>query len=400
MAGPCPVPGPDDALVGGLLTVVDCNVQTLVYGGYASLFQPNSPFAAVLTSLMVIVVALVGYQLLLGRGRLRVTDVALTAVKLGAVLALTTQWSTYQALVYQFLFDGPEQLANVITAQIRPGGGALPTDVFSALQITFDALNGHAAGYARQAPANASPLLGGAGFGALGLTISAGVLLLASLSVLLAAKIVLGVLLAVGPVFIAMLLFDATRGVFEGWLRAALAFAFAPMATILLLAVGLALLEPWLIQLEALRQAGRYELGPVYSVLTLVLVLALVSAGMLIAGAMVAVGYKLPRPRVTTAGPETNTTIQQPSPELAERPRAARVASAAAALDRRDQSVAASALTASGGAEPVGNDRRLTVRSEGVDRTRREPGTVGEVRLGQPMRRTGRPRTLSSGTRA
>ena len=399
---PCPAPGPDDPLVGGLLTVVDCNVQTLVYGGYSSLFQPNSPFAAVLTSLMVIVVALVGYQLLLGRGQLRVTDVALTAVKLGAVLALTTQWSTYQALVYQFLFDGPEQLANVITARVRPDGAALPSDVFSALQIAFDALTGHAATYARQSPPNASPLLGGPGFGALGLTVSASILLLSSLGVLLAAKIVLGVLLAVGPVFIAMLLFDATRGLFEGWLRAAVAFAFAPLAVVLLLAVGLAMLEPSLIQLQELRVAGRFELAPVYSILTLVLVFSLVSAGMLIAGGMVAAGFKLPKPRAAAPATEVAPAADRPAADRTSQPRAARIAAAVGALDRRDSAVLTAAAAAGGGAAGAsgGPDRRLTVSTTGGERGLREAGPAAEARLGQSPRRNARPRTLSGASRA
>lgn len=386
----CPAPGPDDPLVAGLLTVVDCNVQALVYGGYSSLFQPNSPFAAVLTSLMVILVALIGYQLLLGRAQLRVGDVAVTAVKLGAVIALTTQWSNYQALVYAFLFNGPEQLANVITARVRPEGGALPVEVFPALQVTFDALTGHASIYARQAPPNASPLLGGPGFGALGLTVSASILLLSSLGVLLAAKIVLGVLLAVGPIFIALLLFDTTRGLFEGWLRAAIAFAFAPLATILLLAVGLAMLEPSLIQLQDLRVANRFELAPVYSVLTLVLVFALVAAGMLIAGGMVAAGLKLPRPRTARSDADAPVPAERSPADLAAQPRAARIAAAVAAQDRRDALTPALASAAAGASGATG-DRRISVTAAPADGSR-DRGPVAEARLGQSSRRNASPR--------
>jgi type IV secretion system protein VirB6 len=397
----CPAPGPDDPLVSSLLTVVDCNVQALVYGGYSALFQPNSPFAAVLTSLMVILVALVGYQLLLGRGQLRVGDVALTAVKLGAVLALTTQWSTYQALVYDFLFNGPEQLANVITARVRPDGGALPAEVFPALQVAFDALTGHAAIYARQAPPGSSPLLGGAGFGALGLTVSASILLLSSLGVMLAAKIVTGVLLAVGPVFIAMLLFDTTRGLFEGWLRAALAFAFAPLATILLLAVGLAMLEPSLIQLEELRVAGRFELAPVYSILTLVLVFALVSAGLLIAGGVASAAFRLPQPRAAAAATEVSVSADRAGGELGAQPRAARVAAAVAAMDRRESVMLADGAGGLGGAAGAGGgDRRVNLPAGMGERGLRESGPAVEARLGQSPRRNARPRQARASARS
>ena len=40
----------------------------------------------------------------------------------------------------------------------------------------------------------------------------------------------LAFLLAIGPIFIGMLLFDQTRGLFEGWVRATFSFAMAPLA--------------------------------------------------------------------------------------------------------------------------------------------------------------------------
>src|SRR5260370_1139266 len=67
---------------------------------------------------------------------------------------------------------------------------------------------------------------------------------LASLVILVDSKIVLGLLLAVGPAFLLLLLFDATRGLFEGWTRAALAFALAPLAVTLLLGLALAMIDP------------------------------------------------------------------------------------------------------------------------------------------------------------
>ena len=52
-------------------------------------------------------------------------------------------------------------------------------------------------------------------------------LLLLTLGIIIATKIVLAFLLAIGPIFIGMLLFDQTRGLFEGWMRATFSFATA-----------------------------------------------------------------------------------------------------------------------------------------------------------------------------
>lgn len=403
MAVACPAPAPEDPLVQGLLSTVDCNVQSLVYGGYSSLFAPGSPFAAVLTALLTVFVAMIGYSLLLGRGRMRVGDVALTAVKLGAVLALTTQWSTYQAVVYAFLFDGPQQLAGAMLTRVQPDGSAAAGDVFGGLQRTFDLLTAFADGYAKAAPVTASPLMGGAGSGAMMLSASAAILLLSSLGVLLAAKVVLGLLLAVGPVFIALLLFDSTRGLFEGWLRAALAFAFAPLTATLLLGVALTMLEPSLVQLSELSAQRSYPLGPVYGVLTLVLVFTGVSAGMIVAGGMIAGGFRLPGRSGDGASAFERGQPARPAEVLVDQPRAARVAAATAALDRRESAVLArDAAGASGGGGGGEGDRRLFVAAVN-DAPERGPrdrlAAAPDARIGQAPRRGARPRTARFGAR-
>jgi type IV secretion system protein VirB6 len=390
MAGSCPAPGPEDPLVRSLLGVVDCNVHELVHSGYSAIFQPNSAFSSLLTTLLTIYVAIIGYRLMTGRTELRVSDFALNAVKLGAVLALATQWDTYQTLVYGFLFQGPQQLAGSMLTTVQSSGSAFHGDVFDGLQAAFDDLSNFGAGYASHAPAAASPLLGGAGFGAFLLTSSASVLLLSSLGVLLAAKIVLGLLLAVGPIFIALFLFDTTRGVFEGWLRASLAFAFAPLATTLLLGVALTMLEPALLQMEELQKQHIYTLGPVYSVMTLILVFAGVAAGALVAGGMISTGFKLPSLRRAQPGSDSDAqTTSRTEIPLVEQPRAARVA-AAVAMDRRD-SVATFASDIQGG------ERRTTIVGS-ADRGAR--GMAEPKRLGQQRRRTAAPKTPRPGAPA
>ena len=421
MAGPCPVPGPDDPLVRGLLNSVDCNVQTVVQTGYASLFQPGGAFVSVLTVLMTVYVALVGYRLLLGRSPLNVTELALTTVKLGAVLALATQWETYETLVYHFLFFGPEQIADVILHGLRANGSVLDGNVYDGLQRAFTDLTafspaqppgassvvapvGDAAaalgGATAAGAGQLSTLLSKAGFDSLLLLISAVVLLLSSLGVLLASKIVLALLLATGPIFIAMLLFETTQGVFQGWLRASLAFAFAPLATTLTLGLALTLLDPSLQQLEVSRTANSYTPGVAFAVAVLVSVFAGVSLGLVAAGGAIAAGFKPPRLRPATAGVNDASRALVVGPaEAAAQPRAARIASAAAAQARRDSatSVPAAALFAAGaGASAV--DRRTSVTTI-ADRSGPLVPAV-ETRLGQQTRRAASPRTGRAGPRS
>lgn len=398
MAIACPAPEPDAPLVQSLLFTVDCNVQGLVRDGYATIFAPSSAFSSVLTALLTVYVALIGFQLLLGRSQLSISSVAMTVVKLGAVLALATQWGTYQSVVYNFLFDGPEQLARAVLRGFESGQDTGDLDVFQRLQLTFEALTRYADVYAKRAPATVSPFLGGAGFGALALNASSALLLFSSLGVLLAAKVVLGLLLAVGPVFIAMLLFDSTRGLFEGWLRASLAFAFAPLASTLLLGVSLTMLQPAIVQLGEVINETPPVMGPVYNVLTLVLVFVGVSAGALIAGAVIFGGFKLPKGRSADAATPAPAPAAAREAEAASQPRAVQIANAAAALDRREQRQALAgggAVLAGGAGGGLSVVERRTTLGGGGGGERGAPASAAavETRLGQTPRRTAAPRT-------
>jgi len=401
MAGACPALSPDDPLVRSLLGTVDCNVQDLVQTGYATLFQPSGVFVTAITALLTIYVALFGYRLMLGRTQLNVGDLALTAVKLGVVLALATQWGAYQAIVYRTLFFAPEQLADIMLHGLRAHGSVRDGNVFDGLQRAFTDLTAFSPAQPPGAPT--APISGGvlstllskAGFESMLMLISAVILLLSSLGVLLACKVVLGLLLAVGPIFIALLLFDSTRGLFEGWLRAAIGFALAPLAVTLLLGLALNLLEPSLQQIEVMRQVNSYTPGVAFGVMVLVVVFAGVSLGLVAAGAVIAGGFRLPQPGRSVEGafaPSAAPTIvdaDQASP-----PRASRTAAAMAAQGRRDAAIFARAAVS-----PIitsGADRRTPFAVGAVARDVTAP--ILETRLGQ-SRRSASPHLARRGAR-
>jgi type IV secretion system protein VirB6 len=411
MAGVCLVPSPDDPLVQSLIGSTDCHVQELVRSGYGALFASGGVYGSLLTALMTAYVALIGYRLLLGRGGLAIGEVAMTAVKIGVVLSLATQWGTYQTVVYRALFDGPAQIGDVVLHDLAAKGVLDRGDVFDGLQRAYDDLTafspaappGQPTAAAPTPPAalaapsaslpagqNAGGFLGKAGFDSILLLVSAIALLLSTLGVLLVSKLVLGFLLALGPIFVALLLFDSTRGVFFGWLRASLGFAFAPLSTSVLLGVGLSLLQPSLDALEDMKATGAYTPGVAYSVLVLVLVLAGVSLGLLIAAGLVAGGLKPARARQASAA----SAPPAPAPAQAEAAvltRGARTAHAAEAQARRDQRLF--------GAEPNGSpsnagERRFSLSVLAGSRSAAEPIAVAS-RLGQAPRRNAQPRTPS-----
>ena len=398
VVGDCATPAADVGLVENLLGSVECNVLNMAETGYGAIAQPGSPVSAALTILLTLYIAVMGFRLMIGRAPLRIDDLTMTVLKIGAVLTLATSWPTYQQLVFNTLFHGPEQLGAGMLAAILPDNSLLGGTPLEGLQTAYDEMQASAAYLSQKSLGQVSPFQGGNGFGALALNVASFTLLMTTLGAILTAKIVLGVLLALGPIFVAFLLFDATRGLFEGWLRAAIAFSLAPMLAILCLVGQLVLLEPHLVQLAEARAADVVDLEPTSSILLLEMIFAGVALALGVAVGMIATGLRLPwraeRPAgvsenagsvartVNVQAGEPSRSIETPPPA-----RATAIAAAAAAMERRDKQQ----LEVSGAASP-----RRTITLQGSD-TALVPRTAGP--LGQHSRRSTQPRRTASSLR-
>jgi type IV secretion system protein VirB6 len=144
-------------------------------------------------------------------------------------------------------------------------------------------------------PAPSLPLqLGAPQFVGMLLWISALVMLATSLGVLLVVRIILALLLVLGPVFIALALFPSTRGLFEGWLRMAVKFALVPLFTLPLTAAMVAVLIPFAADLGDGHVTSLRD-GPVLAIALIVLVFAAVMLQVTRLTAGIASGIRLPR---------------------------------------------------------------------------------------------------------
>ncbi|MEN9873304.1 MAG: hypothetical protein RL186_201 [Pseudomonadota bacterium] len=449
MIGQCTAPRPELGLVRGLLETVDCNIREGVHGGYNALLGPGSPTAALVTVLLTIYVALLGFRLLTGRTDLRVGDLPVIAIKLGAVVMLTTSWASYQNLVFRVLFDGPAEIANsLLSATPLPqttnlsGGYVRSGDVYGRLQVTFDQLTQSAkamalvveepagepsvasAGIATgnlvvQAAPGTDPnalkagqpvvqvrsaLQGGPSFGATALWLSAIVLLVSTLGLVILTKLMLGLLLAIGPLFVGLLLFDATRGFFEGWLRTSLGFALAPLATVIFTAGLLASLEPSLQGLAVARAANRYAVEPVVTILVIVLTFTAVFGSVVGLCTRLVAGFRLPeaKPRPqdalsasgAAAGGRASGFAAEATSSDDRIARLANIAGQESGGDRRDARIAAAVASQSpdmgqGNSSTTTLDRRTDMLS-GVGSGERSSSDVS-ARLGQVGRRRSNP---------
>ena len=270
-------PSATDKFAARLLADTDCQAFGMVERGYAALSQPGGTVSTALTGLMVIAVAFFGYRLLLGRG-IALRDALDLTVKIGVVLLIATSWGAWSAFAYQGIAQAPTQIAGEMLTGI---GSPLPLD---SLQAILDALANAAVGYRTRAGI-ASPLVGGPAAAAAVLNLSALVLTLSTVGLLVAARVVQAILLAIAPAMAGLLLFDGTRGMAQGWIGAIVGAALVPMFVLLVAAVEFAILTPMIQRLLAEQAAGTFEnasvmpIGLVAVVFVFAIIFALRAAG-------------------------------------------------------------------------------------------------------------------------
>lgn len=327
----CATPA-SDRFAARLLADTDCQAFGLIERGYAALSAPGSTVSAALTGLLVIAVAFFGYRLLLGR-TVQLSDAVALTVKIGVVLLIATSWEAWQTLAYQGLARAPSQIAS----EMLVGIGAPPP--LESLERALDSLTQAGVGYRTRAGI-ASPLVGGPAAAAAVLNISAILLTLCSVGVLVAARVVLAVLLAIAPAMAGFLLFDGTRGMAQGWLGAMVAVAIAPLFVLLVAAIEFAILAPMITRLLSEQAAGVFENSAVMPIglVTLIFVLALMFA--VRASSRIGQGVRLAGRRVATITrpAETSSPILPTERQLLLTGPAAtpRVARALEAIARRD----------------------------------------------------------------
>jgi type IV secretion system protein VirB6 len=305
-----------------MISTVDCYMQSNVQAGYASLLGPGSVFSYGLTIALTLYVAIVGYRLIFGRSSLSMGEMVPRMVLIGAVLALTSNWATYQVLVYDVLTDGPQE----IVGAINPGAAKSASlnariDVLSGRMVDladawtqFDARTQSATLADPAAPQPATPnatpdpapealpatangitafIAPKDSLGPNMLLISALLLVLASAGVLVVAKIILGILLVLGPVFAALGLFASTRGLTLGWARAAVLMALVPVMAVMTSAGAVALLEPLLTEMIVAAGQGVFSLRAALTILVVVIVMVAVSVQLFRVGRTIVGGWSI-----------------------------------------------------------------------------------------------------------
>lgn len=258
-----------------MVSFIDWQAEALSATAWRALSAPGSTLAIVLTSFLTMFIALIGYNLLLGRG-LTVRSGVLSAVKIGIVFALATSWPAYSTVIYDLVTDGPAQIVSDIgrPAQVPGSDGNLlrRLDLADGAMMQL-AILGPGNPVTARSDIPPPPFRGFDAFALGGARI---LFLLTAIAGLGTVKAVAGLMLALGPFFLAFLMFDNTRSLFEGWVRVLAGAALAAIGVTIALGLQLALLEPWLAGVLARRMAGEALPSVPTELLVVVCVFALV----------------------------------------------------------------------------------------------------------------------------
>lgn len=171
------------------------------------------------TSLFVIYVAMWALAMMRGAIQEPVFDAVMRMLKIGIVTGLALTLGNYETFVYDFLWKAPDAMAQILAGNTSGQPALLDTLYTSGMSVgdrAWDEIGlskgiGASIGYALVAVV--------AYAAAYALTAYAAFLIIMS-------KIALGVLLAIGPISVFLILFNATQKFFESWLGLALNYGF------------------------------------------------------------------------------------------------------------------------------------------------------------------------------
>lgn len=374
------IPGPE-SFAPSAIRFLDCQAQLLGAEGYKALAAPGSAASILLTGMVTLLIAFFGYRMLLGHTP-TVREGVLTFVKIGLVLVLATSWPAYQTLVYNIALHAPAELASAIgTPTSLPGSGGGLVGRIDAVDQALKILAIEGVGPAPLGP-DGRPLTSTVppppflGFDSFAFGFARVIFLVSAIASFAFVRIAAALLLALAPLFAAFLLFDGTRGLFEGWLKALLGTALGSLAIAVTLGVELAFVEPWLATLLARRADDLDIMGVPVQLLAATTVFAIALATVMWMTARIAASLRIPAWMQVLPGSWSNdapraATVNHRAmahPPIESRSRAAAIADAVAMNQRRETLDAEGA----GGSRAV-HIARSTARQESRDRPERAP---------------------------
>jgi type IV secretion system protein VirB6 len=215
--------------------------------------------ATLITLIFTFYVMVLGYRFLYHHHHFNLSNVVRHIIVMLCVYALIMNWQLYHLFVYQIFTTEPTHIAQVLvnsSGSFQAGGNiAQSLDGIYASVI-------HAA----------HDFLGEVNFSVAGLAFIFYAMLIFIIGTLMCvfvlllfiyAKMMMAIILALGPVFIIFILWDATKGLFSAWLNQLVTLALIPVVTSAILVLMLSVINVTLPHLnQPIEQLQFYGIAP------------------------------------------------------------------------------------------------------------------------------------------
>lgn len=218
------------------LHTVDNVIGHFVNTAYVNFIQAH---AGLITLLFTVYVMFLGYQFLSHSHHFNLSVVTKHIIVMLCVYALIMDWHLYNLFVYNIFTNEPGNIAEVLinsSAKYQSG-----ENIAQALDGIYAAMMGAAKGFFGQTSFSAA----GAAFLLYGLLvfIIGSLMCVVALLMFIYAKMMMAVVLALGPVFILFILWGPTKGMFSAWLNQLITIALVPIVTSAVLSLMLSVID-------------------------------------------------------------------------------------------------------------------------------------------------------------
>lgn len=261
------------------------NVDGLINGFVEGVFRQISPFVANLwATMMAVLVAFYGYSCI-ATGHINTQIMVMTVIKMVIIFAIATQWNHFLLFVYNMATVFPAEVANEILVSQGTDSNAQQNGIMAFVDRGLKAASKM---FKSASWYEVSKVIFSASvyFITIAFAAAAGFLLVL-------AKLAVALILAVGPIFILLLMFKDSKALFEGWLRTLMNYALVPLFVFTLLALLSSILGHYMTELETAIEQNRNIITPVSGyMMCCIIAILLISQVMNITGGITG-GYSL-----------------------------------------------------------------------------------------------------------
>ena len=225
-----------------IITQLFSRIDSVAASAIQTIYQSlASGLLPVFTVALTIYVAYWGYEMIYGGAPLTAGSFIWRIVRIAVIYSLAFGWSDFSTLIVNTFTQGGDGVASAVCSAV---GGSNCSSPENSISSTLSTLFTNAMNAGKTIAAS-----GGWG-AAIGLSLLSIVVLVVTvifvtvaIALVIIGKVALFILLGLGPLFIAMALFDFTSALFSGWLRTCAQYAIVPMIVYAILGFLLTLMN-------------------------------------------------------------------------------------------------------------------------------------------------------------